>query len=67
MLKNYIETVKRLGTDKDGVVSFEYVIVAACIVAAVACCVRGTGGTLTDGADRRVHRDRHRYQAVSKS
>ena len=35
MLKNYIETVKRLGTDKDGVVSFEYVIVAACIVAAV--------------------------------
>ena len=26
----------RLRTDKDGVVSFEYVIVAACIVAAVA-------------------------------
>ena len=35
MLKNYIETVKRLSTDKDGVVSFEYVIVAACIVGAV--------------------------------
>jgi Flp pilus assembly pilin Flp len=28
--------LKRLRTDKDGVVSFEYVIVAACIVAAVA-------------------------------
>ena len=27
--------LKRLRTDKDGVVSFEYVIVAACIVAAV--------------------------------
>ena len=42
MLKNYIETVKRLGTDKDGVVSFEYVIVAACIVAAVVAAF-GTG------------------------
>jgi Flp pilus assembly pilin Flp len=29
------EVLKRLSTDKDGVVSFEYVIVAACIVAAV--------------------------------
>ena len=44
MLKNYIETVKRLGTDKDGVVSFEYVIVAACIVAAVVAAF-GTGAT----------------------
>ena len=38
MLKYYIKTteaLKRLRTDKDGVVSFEYVIVAACIVAAV--------------------------------
>ena len=42
MLKNYIETVKRLSTDKDGVVSFEYVIVAACIIAAVAAAF-GTG------------------------
>ena len=40
MLKYYVEAVKRLSTDKDGVVSFEYVIVAACIVAAVVCCVR---------------------------
>jgi pilus assembly protein Flp/PilA len=37
MLKCYeaTEALKRLGADKDGVVSFEYVIVAACIVAAV--------------------------------
>ncbi|MGY2845152.1 Flp pilus assembly pilin Flp [Bradyrhizobium sp. USDA 4509] len=39
MLRCYIkarDTFLRLRTDKDGVVSFEYVIVAACIVAAVA-------------------------------
>jgi pilus assembly protein Flp/PilA len=39
MLKYYIKTreaLLRLRTDKDGVVSFEYVIVAACIVGAVA-------------------------------
>jgi pilus assembly protein Flp/PilA len=36
------EAVKRLFTDKDGVVSFEYVIVAACIVGAVAAAF-GTG------------------------
>jgi hypothetical protein len=45
MLKLYVktrETVERLLTDKDGVVSFEYVIVAACIVAAVAAAF-GTG------------------------
>ena len=43
MLK-YIETVKRLGTDKDGVVSFEYVIVAVCIVGAVAAVFGGGAG-----------------------
>jgi pilus assembly protein Flp/PilA len=45
MLKFYIKTreaLERLRTDKDGVVSFEYVIVAACIVAAVAAAF-GTG------------------------
>jgi pilus assembly protein Flp/PilA len=45
MLKNYIKTreaLLRLRTDKDGVVSFEYVIVAACIVAAVVAAF-GTG------------------------
>ena len=39
MLKYYVKTteaLKRLRTDQDGVVSFEYVIVAVCIVAAVA-------------------------------
>lgn len=38
MLKYYIKTteaMKRLRDDKDGVVSFEYIIVAACVVAAV--------------------------------
>jgi Flp pilus assembly pilin Flp len=54
MLKNYVETVKRLSTDKDGVVSFEYVVVAACIVSAVAAAF-GTGaggavGTALSGA-----------------
>ena len=62
MLKYYVKTseaVKRLRTDKDGVVSFEYVIVAACIVAVVAAAF-GTGGASPDGADHRDHRDRHR-------
>ena len=39
MLKYYVKTrdlLQRLREDKDGVVSFEYIIVAACIVAAVA-------------------------------
>lgn len=36
--------LKQLGGDKGGVVSFEYVIVAACIVAAVAAAF-GAGGT----------------------
>ncbi|MCP1730134.1 hypothetical protein [Bradyrhizobium elkanii] len=38
------ETLKRLRDNEDGVVSFEYVIVAACIVAAVAAAF-GTGGS----------------------
>ena len=45
MLKLYIQTTeafKRLASDRDGVVSFEYVIVAACIVAAVSAAF-GTG------------------------
>jgi pilus assembly protein Flp/PilA len=46
MLKRYIEDVKRLSTDEDGVVSFEYVIVAACIIGAVA----ATFGTGAGGA-----------------
>ena len=62
MLKYYVKTteaLKRLRTDKDGVVSFEYVIVAACIVAAVVAAF-GTGtGRSHDGADQRHHHDRH--------
>jgi Flp pilus assembly pilin Flp len=47
MLKIYVKTsdlLARLRSDKDGVVSFEYVIVAACIVAAVAAAF-GTNAT----------------------
>ena len=36
---------ERLCTDEDGVVSFEYVIVAACIVAAVVAAFGTTTGT----------------------
>ncbi|WP_050631800.1 hypothetical protein [Bradyrhizobium viridifuturi] len=43
------ETLLRLRTDKDGVVSFEYVIVAACIVAAVAAAF-GTDATTGIGS-----------------
>jgi pilus assembly protein Flp/PilA len=47
MLKYYVKAsdlLGRLGTDKDGVVSFEYVVVAACIVAAVVAAF-GAGAT----------------------
>ena len=49
MLKYYIKTteaLKRLRADKDGVVSFEYVIVAVCIVGAV---LLAFGNTATTG------------------
>ena len=46
MLKFY-EAVKRLSTDQDGVVSFEYVIVAACIIGAVVAAFgTGAGGAI---------------------
>lgn len=52
MLKHYIKTteaLKRLRTDKDGVVSFEYVIVAFAIVSAVALAFgTATGGAIKD-------------------
>ena len=47
MLKYYVKTTeafKRLRADQDGVVSFEYIIVAACIIGAVAAAF-GTGAT----------------------
>ena len=47
MLKNYIETVKNLSKNEDGVVSFEYVIVAACIIGAVVAAFgTGSGGAI---------------------
>jgi hypothetical protein len=57
MLNAYVkarEAVLRLRNDKQGVVSFEYVIVAACIVAAVAAAfgnsaTTGIGGALAAG------------------
>ena len=52
MLKYYVKTreaLLRLRTDNDGVVSFEYVIVAACIIGAVAAAF-GTGATGGIGA-----------------
>ena len=48
MLKYYIKTteaLKRLRTDKDGVVSLEYVIVAACVCVVVIAAFN-TGGSL---------------------
>ena len=48
MLKYYIKTteaLKSLSADKDGVVSLEYVIVAAC-VCAVVIAAYSTGGSL---------------------
>lgn len=47
MLKFYIETreaLKQLRTDQDGVVSFEYIIVAVCIVGAVGAVFGGGAG-----------------------
>ena len=50
MLKYYIKTteaLKKLRTDQDGVVSFEYIIVAACIIGAVAAAFgTGAGGAI---------------------
>ena len=47
MLKFYGEMMKRLSTDEDGVVSFEYIIVAACIIGAVVAAFgTGAGGAI---------------------
>jgi pilus assembly protein Flp/PilA len=43
-MRKFLNDVKSLAKDQDGVVSFEYVIVAACIVAAVSLAF-GIGGT----------------------
>lgn len=47
MLRYYINTtdaLKRLRADQDGVVSFEYIIVAVCIVGAVGAVFGGGAG-----------------------
>ena len=53
MLKYYVRTaeaLKRLSADKDGVVSFEYIIVAFCVVAAVAAVFGASGSNGIQGA-----------------
>jgi Flp pilus assembly pilin Flp len=48
MLKHYVcEVVNRLRTDKDGVVSLEYVIVAACVVTVVIAAFNAPGSLPT--------------------
>jgi len=58
MLKTFIgirEAALRLRDNQDGVVSFEYVIVAACIVGAVlAAFGTGTGGAIKDALDAAI-------------
>lgn len=50
MLKYYVKTTeafKRLRSDQDGVVSFEYIIVAVCIIGAVSAVFGiGAGGAI---------------------
>ena len=61
MLKYYIKTteaLKRLRTDKDGVVSFEYVIVA-CLYHRRSGCLRSENRASQHGAVERAYRDRH--------
>ena len=53
MLKHYFkatEALKRLRTDKHGVVSLEYVIVGACVCAVVLLLFTGTGQNTLSGA-----------------
>ena len=53
MLKYYVKTceaVNRLRTDKDGVVSLEYVIVGAVVCVVVLAVFNGTGNTSLRGA-----------------
>ncbi len=62
MLKYYFkatDALKQLRADQSGVVSFEYIIVAVCIIGAVAAVFGGSGpgsiqGTLSDGITKIV-------------
>ena len=47
---NATEALRRLRTDKDGVVSLEYVIVGACVCAVVLVLFQGTGTNTLSGA-----------------
>jgi pilus assembly protein Flp/PilA len=44
------KAVRRLRTDKDGVVSFEYLVAAACIIGSVTAVFGGGGGGTIQGA-----------------
>jgi len=44
------EALKRLRADHDGVVSFEYIIVATCIIIVVIAVYNGTGANSISGA-----------------
>jgi len=53
MLKYYVksrEALKRLRADNDGVVSFEYIIVATCIIIVVIAVYNGPGANSISGA-----------------
>ena len=53
MLSYYIkakEALRRLREDRDGVVSFEYIIVATCIIIVVIAVYNGTGANSISGA-----------------
>jgi pilus assembly protein Flp/PilA len=53
MLNYYVkakEALKRLRADHDGVVSFEYIIVATCIIIVVIAVYNGTGANSISGA-----------------
>ena len=53
MLKFYVkasETLRQLRSDAKGVVSFEYIIVAVCIIAAVTAVFTASGNDSIEGA-----------------
>jgi pilus assembly protein Flp/PilA len=48
-MRKFLNDVKNLSKDQDGVVSFEYVLVAGCVVAAVAVAFgTSAGGAIAD-------------------
>jgi len=44
-MRKFLDNVKTFGKDQDGVVSFEYIIVAACVVTVVITFFTGAGST----------------------